>query len=157
MNDKNLYCYQMMPSRLKNVGATYQRLVNKMFREQIGQNMEVDVDDMLVKSVKVASHVIDLSKAFDTLRCYGMKLNPSKCAFVCHWESSWDLLSKKRNRGQSREDKGSFGDSSSPKHKAVTTTNRENNCIKSVYFQIHRQIPSILQNFEESFFLELSL
>ena len=59
----------------------YQRLVNHMFLLQIGQNMEVYVDDMLVKSQGEEIHLDDLQETFDTLRQYNMKLNPSKCAF----------------------------------------------------------------------------
>ena len=70
-----------MPFGLKNAGATYQRLVNHMFRPQIGQNVEVYVDDMLVKSQDKEIHLDDLQETFDTLRQYNMKLNPSKCAF----------------------------------------------------------------------------
>jgi hypothetical protein len=70
-----------MPFGLKNAGATYQRLVNKMFQAQIGRNMEVYVDDMLVKSEESKDHIRDLHEAFATLKQYGMKLNPSKCAF----------------------------------------------------------------------------
>jgi len=47
------YCYKVMPFGLKNVGATYQRLTDKMFKEKIGKNMEVYVDDMIVKSCEV--------------------------------------------------------------------------------------------------------
>ncbi|CAL2271747.1 unnamed protein product [Prunus armeniaca] len=47
---RGTYCYKVMPSRLKNAGATYQRLVNKIFKEQIGKTMEVYLDDMLVKA-----------------------------------------------------------------------------------------------------------
>ena len=70
-----------MPFGLKNAGATYQRLVNHMFRLQIGRNVEVYVDDMLVKSQDEGKHLDDLQETFDTLRQYHMKLNPSKCAF----------------------------------------------------------------------------
>lgn len=66
---------------LKNVGAIYQRLVNEMFKSQIGRNVEVYVDDMLVKSLQTEQHLSDLSKTFQTLRKHKMKLNPSKCAF----------------------------------------------------------------------------
>ena len=45
-----------MPFELKNAGATCQRLVNKMFSKQIGRNMEVYVDDMLVKSKEELAH-----------------------------------------------------------------------------------------------------
>jgi hypothetical protein len=41
--NQGLYCYKMMPFGLKNAGATYQRLVNKMFEDQIGRNVEVYV------------------------------------------------------------------------------------------------------------------
>jgi hypothetical protein len=50
ITDRGLYCYKVMPFGLKNVRATYQQLVNKMFQAQIGRNMEVYLDDMLVKS-----------------------------------------------------------------------------------------------------------
>ena len=52
-----------------------------MFRSQIGRNVEVYVDDMLVKSQDEEIHLDDLQETFDTLRQYNMKLNPSKCAF----------------------------------------------------------------------------
>ena len=70
-----------MPFGLKNAGATYQRLVNKMFSKQIGRNMEVYVDDMLVKSKEELTHLDDLRETFATLKQYQMKLNPSKCVF----------------------------------------------------------------------------
>ena len=75
------YCYRVMPSGLKNAGATYQRLVNRMFQKQIGATMEVYIDDMLVKSTKADLHIVHLSEAFQILRNYKMKLNPAKCAF----------------------------------------------------------------------------
>jgi succinylglutamate desuccinylase len=52
-----------------------------MFQAQIGRNMEVYVDDMLVKSTESVNHIHDLHEAFETLKQYGMKLNPTKCAF----------------------------------------------------------------------------
>ena len=81
ITSQGLYCYKVMPFGLKNAGATYQRLVNKMFSKQIGRNMEVYVDDMLVKSKEELTHLDDLKETFATLRQYRMKLNPSKCAF----------------------------------------------------------------------------
>ena len=79
--DQGLYCYKVMPFGLKNAGATYQRLVNRMFARQIGRNMEVYVDDMLTKSTTAEKHSEDLKETFDVLRRYKMKLNPSKCVF----------------------------------------------------------------------------
>ena len=70
-----------MSFSLKNAGVTYQRLVNHMFCPQIGQNVEVYLDDMLVKSLDEKKHLDNLQETFNTLRRYNMKLNPSKCAF----------------------------------------------------------------------------
>ena len=70
-----------MPFRLKNVGVMYQRLVNKMFVRKIGRNVELYVDDMLVKRKEANHHLDDLRKTFETLCFYEMKLNPSKCVF----------------------------------------------------------------------------
>ena len=66
---------------LKNVRATYQRLVNQMFSKQIGRNIEVYVDDMHVKSKEEENHLNNLKETFNTLKQYSMKLNPAKCAF----------------------------------------------------------------------------
>lgn len=81
ITDRGLYCYIAMSFGLKNVGATYQRLVNRMFKDQIGRNIEVYVDDLLVKSKKAEQHFNDLREAFTVLRKYNMKLNPEKCIF----------------------------------------------------------------------------
>ena len=63
------------------MGATYQRLVTKMFRSLLGSTMEVYIDDMLVKSKQRPDHAAHLQQTFNLLREYGMKLNPLKCAF----------------------------------------------------------------------------
>ena len=76
-----LFCYNVMPFGLKNVGATYQRLETKMFRPLLGRTMEVYIDDMLIKSKERPDHANHLQQAFDLLIIYGMKLNPAKCAF----------------------------------------------------------------------------
>ena len=75
------YCYRMMPFGLKNAGATYQKLVNRMFQKQIGTTMEVYIDDMLLKSTTTEFHIAHLSETFQILRNYNMKLNPAKCAY----------------------------------------------------------------------------
>ena len=65
---QGLYCYKAMPFGLKNAKATYQRLVSKMVSKQIERNMEVYVDDMLVKSKKEFAHLDDFQETFTTLR-----------------------------------------------------------------------------------------
>lgn len=65
----------------KNEGVTYQRLVNRMFKENLGDSMEVYIDDMVVKSKRVEDHLRDTEEAYDILDKYNIKLNPSKCHF----------------------------------------------------------------------------
>ena len=81
ITNRELFCYKVMPFGLKNAGATYQRLMNRMFHDQIGKNVEVYIDDMLVKSKEEGDHLKDLEETLKTLRKYQMKLNLSKCAF----------------------------------------------------------------------------
>ena len=78
---QGLFCYKVMSFGLKNAGATYQRLMNKMFARQIGRNVQVYVDDMLVKSLREDNNLGDLQETFNTLREYNMKLNLNKCVF----------------------------------------------------------------------------
>nr|KYP75181.1 Retrovirus-related Pol polyprotein from transposon 17.6 [Cajanus cajan] len=80
------FCYRVMPFRLKNAGATYQRLMDKVlmdkvFRDQIGRNIEIYVDDMVVKSNSLTDHIADLAEIFGELRKHNMRLNPEKCTF----------------------------------------------------------------------------
>ena len=82
ITNQGLYCYKVMPFGLKNARTTYQRLVNRMFSRQTGRNVEVHVDNMLVKIKDEADHLNDLKETFSTLRKYNMKLNPAKCVFT---------------------------------------------------------------------------
>jgi len=75
------YMYKMMPFGLKNAGATYTRLVDKVFQSQKGRNIEAYVDDAIVKSKSDSEHLADLHETFCSLRKYRMKLNPKKCNF----------------------------------------------------------------------------
>nr|GFC98802.1 reverse transcriptase domain-containing protein [Tanacetum cinerariifolium] len=73
---------------LKNAGATYQRLMDKAFKSQVGRNIEVYVDDLVVKSYTEAEMVWDIEETFRTLRKVNMKLNPKKV----HSEKSLPLF-----------------------------------------------------------------
>ena len=68
ITSQGLYYYKVMPFGLKNAGAIYQKLVSRMFSHQIGRNVEVYVDVMLVKSNDEADHLDDMRETFDTLR-----------------------------------------------------------------------------------------
>jgi len=81
MTDDANYVYKVMPFGLKNAGATYQRLMDKIFKGLIGRNVEIYVDDMVVKSTSCTQHIQDLTQVFRALKAVGMRLNPEKCVF----------------------------------------------------------------------------
>ena len=82
-----------MPFGLKNVGATYQRMMTMMFEPQLGKNIEIYIDDMVVKSKVESDHVNDLENIFDILRRYKLRFNASKCSLVLDRGSSWAIWS----------------------------------------------------------------
>ncbi|GJU29762.1 zinc knuckle CX2CX4HX4C containing protein [Tanacetum coccineum] len=79
--EQGTLCYEKMPFGLKNVGATYQRLMDNVFASKLGRNIEIYVDDMIIKSKNESNLISDIAKTFDTLRKANMKLNPRKCTF----------------------------------------------------------------------------
>ncbi|XP_073130049.1 uncharacterized protein [Henckelia pumila] len=81
VTSEGTFCYVVMPFGLKNAGATYQRMMDRVFKNQLGRNVEVYVDDILVKSRTRDHFIPDLEETFGTLRRYGVKLNPAKCVF----------------------------------------------------------------------------
>nr|GEV03706.1 reverse transcriptase domain-containing protein [Tanacetum cinerariifolium] len=81
ITSQGIFCYSKMPFGLKNVEATYQRLVDKAFQKQIGRNLEVYVDDLVIKSCTEEEVIRDIEETFKTLREINMKLNPKKCTF----------------------------------------------------------------------------
>ncbi|GKB43316.1 reverse transcriptase domain-containing protein [Tanacetum coccineum] len=81
ITSQGIFCYTKMPFGLKNVGATYQRLVDKAFQKQIRRNLEVYVDDLVIKSHTDEEIIRDIAETFKTLRQINMKLNLKKCTF----------------------------------------------------------------------------
>ncbi|GJZ15591.1 reverse transcriptase domain-containing protein [Tanacetum coccineum] len=79
--NQGVFCYTKMSFGLKNVGATYQRLVDKAFENQIGHKLEVYVDDLVIKSHTEQEILRDIEETFHNLRRINMKLNPKKYMF----------------------------------------------------------------------------
>jgi hypothetical protein len=76
-----MFCYQVMPFGLKNAGATYQRMMKNCLGNQIGRNIQVYIDDVVITTRKEESLISDLAETFDNLNRYKLKLNPTKCSF----------------------------------------------------------------------------
>ncbi|RDX66937.1 Retrovirus-related Pol polyprotein from transposon 17.6, partial [Mucuna pruriens] len=81
ITDVGAFYYKVMPFGLKNAGATYQRLMDKIFKDVIGADVEVYVDDMVVKSATTGEHCAALGRVFGILRKHQLRLNPDKCSF----------------------------------------------------------------------------
>ena len=71
-----------MPFGLNNAGATYQRLVNRMFKDKLGDSVEVYIDDMVVKSKRAKDHLRDLGEAFYILNEYKCHFGMKACKFL---------------------------------------------------------------------------
>jgi hypothetical protein len=70
-----------MPFGLKNAGATYQRMMQNCLGSQIGRNIQVYIDDVVITMRKEEALINDLKETFDNLDRYKLKLNPTKCSF----------------------------------------------------------------------------
>jgi len=81
MTERSCYCYKVIPFGLKNAGATYQRLMDKVLAHMLGKNVQAYVEDMVVTSPEKRRHVTDLEELFTTIARYKLKLNPEKCIF----------------------------------------------------------------------------
>lgn len=79
--EQGTFCYVKMSFGLKNVGATYQRLMDNVLSNQPGRNIEVYVDDMVIKSKNENYLISDIAETFNTLNKANMKLNPKKYTF----------------------------------------------------------------------------
>jgi hypothetical protein len=76
-----IFCYTKMTFGFKNGGATYQKCVHTVLKNQIGRNVKAYIDDIVVKSEKRRDLLDDLKETFDNLRKSKMMLNPKKCVF----------------------------------------------------------------------------
>ena len=85
------YCYKVISFGLKNAGATYQRAATTLLHDLIHKEVEVYVDDMIVKSKDHEGHMLALRKFFERIRFYKLRLNPKKCTFGVTSESYWGL------------------------------------------------------------------
>jgi hypothetical protein len=76
-----VFCYQVMPFGLKNAGTTYQRMMQNCLGSQIGCNIQVYIDDVVITTREEESLINDLAETFDNLSRYKIKVNLTKCSF----------------------------------------------------------------------------
>ena len=73
-----IYYYTVMPFGLKNTGATYQRMATALLHDMMHNEVEVYVDDMIVKSKDRGGHITNLRNFFERIEEYRLRLNPQK-------------------------------------------------------------------------------
>ena len=76
-----IYCYIVMPFGLKNASATYQRMATALLHDIMHNEVEMYVDDMIVKANEREGHIVNLRKFFERIKKYRLRLNPQKCTF----------------------------------------------------------------------------
>lgn len=96
ITNHRLYCYKVMPFRLKNARATCQHLVNNIFKEQIGRTMEVYIDNIIIKLVQASNHAWHLKDIFTILRQHNKRFNPEKYAFEVTFRKFLGFIVQKR-------------------------------------------------------------
>nr|GEW62291.1 hypothetical protein [Tanacetum cinerariifolium] len=78
---EGVFCYKRFPFRLKIARAPYQRIINKVFACQVGRNMEVNADEMVINCNSKEEMVVDIKETLERIQVINLKLNPNKCSF----------------------------------------------------------------------------
>ncbi|GJX61940.1 reverse transcriptase domain-containing protein [Tanacetum coccineum] len=93
---KWVFCNRRMPFGLKNAGATYQRLIDKVFGNQIRRNLEVYVNDIVIKSDSEEGMLVDIQETFDKLRAINIWLYPKSVLSVLKRDRFWGISSQNK-------------------------------------------------------------
>ena len=133
-----------MPFGLKNAGATFQRMVTKMFEPLLGRTMEAYIDDMVVKSKDENDHLKDLGEMLQILKTHKLRLNASKCAFVVVSGKFLGFLVTNRGREADPSQIKAFQDLKRPNSVKEV---QHLSCTQPVHKQVIRQTTTILPSF----------
>ena len=138
-----LYNYKVMSFGLKKAGATYQRLMTKIFKPLIGRTIEVYIDDIVVKSRTKGEHDQHLEEVFHLLREYDMKLNPSNCAFGVSVEKFLGFMVTQRsieaNPNQIKSNQSCHRDIRPTQQKGVAMPHWQTRCTRMLYNPVYKQ------------------
>ncbi|RDX93461.1 hypothetical protein CR513_24273, partial [Mucuna pruriens] len=109
------FCYRVMPFGLKNARATYQRLMDQILKDHVRNQLEVYVEDTMVKSKMEIGHDENLASIFKVLRKYQLRLNPEKCSFGVKAEKFFGFMLTRRGIEANPEKCNTIIDMRSPK------------------------------------------
>ena len=140
-----IYCYKVMPFRLKNAGATYQRAMTKILDDLIHQVVECYVDDLVVKTHSGDQHLKDLRVVFDRIRKYKLKMNPMKCAFEVMFGKFLGFIVRHRGIEINISKIKAILEMPPPKLEAVEVLSRTACVYPEVHCQSFREMEDILE------------
>jgi hypothetical protein len=145
-----VFCYQVMPFGLKNAGATYQRMMQNCLGSQIGRNIQVYIDDVVITTRQEESLISDLQETFDNLNRYKLKLNPTKCSFgVSAGQLLVVLVSARGIEAKPKENPSNTNDGETSKATRRIETSRTRGGIKSICHTIRRKSSPLLRTHEK--------
>ncbi|KAM2860026.1 hypothetical protein COP2_025371 [Malus domestica] len=147
--ERGTYYYKVKPFGLKDVGTTYQRLVNMMFKKQIGVTTKVYVDDIMVKGKQRSDHICNLAETFNILRKYKMKLNPTKCTFGVSSGRFLGYLVTQRGIEAHPKQTRVILEMKSPTTLKEIQSLTMNSCSQPFPLTIHRSMQAFLQSYQE--------
>jgi hypothetical protein len=111
------YCFVWMPEELKNAGSTFSHLTKKVHENQVGRNIFIYVDDIVVASKSKDDHLTGLAETFANMRDARLRLNPEKCVFgVRQVKNTWLLGIAPRDRSQPNQNPSNHGHGSTAIH-----------------------------------------
>jgi hypothetical protein len=145
-----VFCYQVMPFGLKNAGATYQRMMQNCLGSQIGKNIQVYIDDVVITTRKEESLISDLAETFDNLNKYKLKLNPTKCSFgVSAGQLLGFLVSARGIEANSEKDPSNINNGKANEATRCTETRRACRGAKSICGSTRRESTTFLRPHEK--------
>ena len=140
-----VFCYQTMPFGLKNAGATYQHMMQKCLLTQIGKNVQVYINDVVITMKNESSLLDDLRETFDNLNRFRIKLNPKKMLFWCSCRrASWIPGISKGHRSKPRENPGDLINGETRQPPRSPTTGRPRRSPQQIHKPTRREGASIL-------------
>jgi hypothetical protein len=145
-----VFCYQVMPFGLKNTGATYQWMMQNCLGSQIGCNIQVYIDDVVITTRNEESLIGDLKETFDNLNRYKLKLNPTECSFdMSAGQLLGFLVSARGIEANPKKNPSNIDNGETSKVAQCTETRMTRRGIKSICHAIRRKISPLLCTHEE--------
>ena len=146
---KGIYCYKVMSFGLKNVGATYQRVMQNIFDDLLHRNVECYVDNLVVKSRKRGDNLKDLRMVFELLQRYQLRMNSSKCAFEITFGKFLGFIVRHRGIKIYQEKVDAISKMPEPRNIHELKVSRKVSILEKIHFKSSGEMSTIQSPHEE--------